>query len=237
MLERKGFYEKMGVPSLNILKWYRCECSNPDYKKYNLLKADLAKYEDIIKHVNIPEGKYRDFCFDMYKLKIKECVLKLAQNKFYEVNGIKKTGFLFWSNGPGTGKTLLSLSILNSLVVDFKMTARYENTTLLFGTLKKFFNMDRKNFCYNEINYLDQLVDVDILILDDIGTEKASEWVREKLYYVLEGRNMKAEKINLYTSNDSPETLCRKIGDKLVSRIFEYSEAIEFQNEDWRNKK
>jgi DNA replication protein DnaC len=180
----------------------------------------------------------------MYKLKIDKKVIDLLkQGWFLNKNGIKKTGFLFWSEGPGTGKTLLALSVMNSLAVEHGLTARFENTTIMFHDLRKYFNMDRDNLYYNELEYLDKLADVNVLILDDIGTEKISEWVREKLYFIMESRNVgiskggiKEGKINLFTSNHSPDALAERIGDKIVSRIMEYNEPIEFIGEDWRNK-
>ncbi len=173
----------------------------------------------------------------MYKLPMLKHVKELLENKFFiNEEGHKKTGFLFWSKTSGTGKTLLGLSILNSLAVDFKLKCRYENTTNMLSTLKHFFNKDKQDECYNELDYLDQLVNYDVLMLDDIGSEKVSDWVREKFYFIQEGRNIKPNKINIFTSNDSPEVLASKIGDKVVSRIIEYCELIKFEGTSWRSK-
>ena len=173
----------------------------------------------------------------MYKLKIPTYVRALCDNRYFiNGNGKKKYGFLFWSDGPGTGKTLLALSILNSLCVDFKTCGRYENTTFLWNTLKKFFNIDKKEKYFSELHYLDMLVWANVLVIDDIGSEKVSDWIVEQLYFIFEGRNVE-NKNTIITFNGTIDNLARKIGDKIVSRMLEYNELIEFdEKEDWRQK-
>ncbi|MDD5589225.1 MAG: ATP-binding protein [Candidatus Nanoarchaeia archaeon] len=234
--KRKEVFKKIGINNTTFSGHDRCDCMNSEYEKYIQLKKDLTYFENISKEINIPE-KYQNFCFDMFKLNIPPKVIELLEKGFFVEDGKKKKSFLFWGQKPGTGKTLLALSIMHSLIVDFKLKGRYENTVMLFHELKKYFNMDRKNMFYNEIEYLDKLVRTDILFLDDIGTEKASEWVREKFYYIQEGRNILINKINLFTSNDTPKILCQKIGDKIVSRMMEDCGVIQMEGDDWRIKK
>lgn len=222
------------------LGFKKCECINPDYLKWQQTIEELKEYQKIYEKFGVTD-KLKDFRFEMYKLQVFPPVLDLVDNKkFIDENGITKTGFLFWSTTSGTGKTLLALSIANSLAVDFKLSVRYENTIMLFSKLKNYYNMDRDNQYYNELDYLEELAAYDVLILDDIGSEKCSEWVREKLYFVIEKRNLDPNKINIYTSNDSPEILAAKVGEKIVSRMFEYAKVIEFTDsysKDWRQIK
>lgn len=235
--KRNKIFSSIGISIEKLMDDVRCECLNPEYQKRELLKRDLDVYNKIVKNINIPE-MYRQFCFEKYKLPLKQSVIDLVENRYFMSNdfGIRKTGFLFWSTMPGTGKTLLGLSILNALAVQYKMTVKYINTTVFFHELKKIYNMDKRTLLYNETDLLDELVRVDALMFDDIGTEKVSDWIREKLYYIQEGRNVLSNKINIYTSNDSPDQLSNKIGAKIISRIIENSDVIEFSGEDWRMK-
>ena len=174
----------------------------------------------------------------MWKLPIPKRVKELVEKKYcIGTDGNKKTGFMFLGHGSGTGKTLLGISILYSLVVQFKMKALYINTTLFFNELRGFYNLDMQNKMYNELSYLARLADVPVLMIDDLGAEKASEWMREKLYFILESRNMKDNKITLFTSNHLPDELSNTLGERIVSRIIEYNELSQFTGEDWRYKK
>jgi len=233
---RKEKFEKIGIVDMKYFDFDRCDCRNPEYDKYISMQKDLNTYKDISKNINIPP-KYKNFCFEMYKKPIPASVIELLKNKqFKDLNGVEKNGFLFWGYGAGTGKTLLAISIAHSLSVEYRMTFRYENTTMFLYNLKRFFNQDRQDKMYTELDYLEKLVNMDILIMDDIGTEKVSEWVKEKFYFIQENRSFYNDKITIYTSNDDIDTLANKIGDKIVSRIIESCQAIEFTGEDWRLK-
>jgi DNA replication protein DnaC len=232
--ERENVLKKLGI-KLNKIDFKPCDCINPEYQDYQKNIILLNKYISIYKKMNITD-KYKNFCFDMYKLKILNPIFELCEKKYFiNKQNKKKSGFLFWSYGPGTGKTLLSLSILNSLCVDFKIYGRFENTTFLWNTLKKFYNIDREKKYYSELDYLDMLANIDVLVLDDIGSEKISDWIKEQLYFIFEARNIE-NKITIITSNHSPNDMVRKLGDKIVSRMLEYTEAIEFEGKDWRQK-
>lgn len=65
---------------------------------------------------------------------------------------------------------------------------------------------------------VDVLVDVDRLIVDDLGTEKRTDWTDERLYVVLNGRWLE-ERPTVITTNLSPRELEEHIGGRLYSRL------------------
>ena len=108
-------------------------------------------------------------------------------------------------HGPvGTGKTHILWALKNKLDERCKENAlhnisgpysRVYNTTELLHEIRSQF--DRKN----EDDTLSELLEYkDILLLDDIGAEKISDWVRERLYLII---NKKYEDIvpMIFTSN------------------------------------
>ena len=62
----------------------------------------------------------------------------------------------------------------------------------------------------------------DLLIIDDLGKEKVSEWTLEKLYYVINSRYEDCLPI-VITTNYDPEKLVRRL---TVKDNFETAEAI-----------
>jgi len=87
-------------------------------------------------------------------------------------------------------------------------------------------------FIHNTSN-VEQLTEVEILIIDDIGAEKASDWVAETLYHLINTRyeNLKT---TIFTSNLNLSELSDKIGDRIVSRIAEMCEVFKLEGKDRR---
>lgn len=78
---------------------------------------------------------------------------------------------------------------------------------------------------------------IDLLVIDDFGTEKTTEWAFQTLYLILSYR-YGWEKFTVFTSNFSLEEIARKLGDsRLTSRIDDWCRIIDFGNTNHRNKR
>lgn len=79
----------------------------------------------------------------------------------------------------------------------------------------------------------------DVLILDDLGAEKVTEWVAEQLFIILNARVMR-EKFTVITTNyQKPSDLIEKLGggvsgERIVSRLFELCTWVNISGEDYR---
>lgn len=74
-----------------------------------------------------------------------------------------------------------------------------------------------------------------IVILDDIGAEKPSEWVEEQLYALIDLRYRK-QRSTFFTTNCTLKQLEGQIGSRSVSRIMEMCEGVRVGGEDWRKR-
>jgi DNA replication protein DnaC len=73
-----------------------------------------------------------------------------------------------------------------------------------------------------------------LLVIDDLGTQKNSEWVHERLY-VLINRRYLANKATILTTNHSDLTMLREsLGDRAASRLMEQCRLIGVGGEDLR---
>jgi DNA replication protein DnaC len=72
-----------------------------------------------------------------------------------------------------------------------------------------------------------------ILILDDIGAERVTDFVEEKLYYLINNRYINMLP-TIFTSNFSITELAGRIGERSASRIVEMCEIFELGGEDKR---
>ena len=80
---------------------------------------------------------------------------------------------------------------------------------------------------------LDMLKKCKLLIIDDIGAERVTEWVRERLVSIINTR-VGAGLSTIYTSNLSPEELKEGLGDRISSRVLGSSGVVEITGADRR---
>ena len=74
---------------------------------------------------------------------------------------------------------------------------------------------------------------VDLLILDDLGTEKATEWAQERLYVLTEYRYEDARPL-IVTTNASLRELQELLSPKTVSRLAEMTRGVTLDAPDYR---
>lgn len=73
----------------------------------------------------------------------------------------------------------------------------------------------------------------ELVILDDIGAEKPTEWVEEQLYGLIDHR-YRCRRSTILTTNCSLTLLESRIGSRALSRILEVCDCISVGGEDWR---
>ncbi len=82
--------------------------------------------------------------------------------------GIRGLGL---SGTPGVGKTHLLCALARELTIDYGMVVRYADFSNLLWDLKSRFQQGS-----GEAALLGPLIDADVLVLDEVGKGKASEW-------------------------------------------------------------
>lgn len=139
-------------------------------------------------------------------------------------------GLVFF--GPvGTGKTHLAAAISNRL---------FGTIGVLFISCPEFLMKLRDAMngrgAKKNLSLLSTAKAVGLLVLDDIGTEKSSEWVTEILFILINHR-YEFKLPTLLTTNCNLTLLEEKIGDRIVSRLVEMCRCVEFSGPDYRHLK
>lgn len=122
--------------------------------------------------------------------------------------------WLFISGAPGSGKTYLSV-LLAKVGILQERSVFFANVTWLMEALRPK-NDDEGGDKPGTV--LEKCKRADILILDDIGHEKSSAWVRERLYLIVNER-WNAGKVTIFTSNYPVEKLAESVSPAVFSRV------------------
>ena len=152
-------------------------------------------------------------------------------NKFPDMN----KGLFLWGN-PGTGKTLLSSIILTELIIKSTVEGKFLKISRnFFNRLRSTFNESSSD--YGGANRIErEYAEVDILVIDDFGVQRDSEWELETLYNLIDAR-YEALKFTIFTSNNDPyKSLKDKSEGRILSRLKEMCRIIEIKGSDYRDK-
>lgn len=209
--------------SLCMLTVTFCKC------KKRIYSDNLRQIERAIKSTKISE-KFQNRRFETFAVNAKN---KLAYEKCkkYCENFSEKSGQgLILIGGYGTGKTHLAVAILHELL-EKSVSGLFITVPELLAEIRKSF--DNKS---DSGQLLNKLKTVQFLILDDLGAEKPTEWVKEQIFVIINSRyeNMKSTVI---TSNCVITELENRIGPRTVSRIIEMCDGVLLDGEDYRKKK
>lgn len=171
--------------------------------KYYLLQ-DISKINPNIKLANLKDKevlKPNENIFYWYFPKLRKennrGPLILWLKDFYTNNKSKKyTKGIYIYGDFGLGKTYFLIALTNYFVNDMELTTSYFNVNDLYEYLKR--SIDKST----DLTYhvIDTLKNVDCLLIDDIGSEKANSWfLFNVLYPILEYR-LKESKTTLFSS-------------------------------------
>ena len=119
--------------------------------------------------------------------------------------------------GPrGTGKTHLMEAVGRELIAR-DMTVRYERVPALLSRIRSSYDRSYPEVAEDDMRrcHLAQL-----LMLDDLGSEKSSEWVQEKIFELIDER-YGTGRLLIVSTNDSYSSLSNNLGERVASRLFD----------------
>ena len=140
---------------------------------------------------------------------------------------------------PGIGKTHIAVSVLRRLVLEKQVRGLFYDVRDLLRVIRSTYNPVVRTA---EMDILRPVMSAELLVLDDLGAEKTSEWVQETLGLVINSRyNARRPTIittNLQDDNDStnPNSFMFQIGARTRSRLVEMCEWVQIEGADERDK-
>ena len=185
-----------------------------EFKGYTVESFDLGLY-------TTPDGKERA---EMAKM--------LCTNYIKEFPGISEDGkgLYMYSRTKGSGKTRMAASIANDIISQYRISAKFATTLQILDEIKKTWH-EQTGADSGEQKFLADIIRVPVLVIDDIGVEKPTEWVNEKFYSILNGR-MVQKQVTIFTSNCEMEKLL--FDDRIINRIMKMALPVPFPDESVR---
>jgi DNA replication protein DnaC len=182
-----------------------------------------------------------------------------AQSFVRDYPGGDQAGLLLMGNS-GVGKTHLAVAALKEL-----LRRGHSGYFCEYGALlREIQNSYRADSNVTEIRLLEPILSVEVLVIDDLGCIKPSDWVRDTIGYILNTRYVEASRdlsqprCTILTTNylDAPnaeaeparlpggkivppvreESLAQRIGERMRSRLFEMCRTVEVSAPDFRRE-
>ena len=220
-----------------IKNWYKYQ-SIDKYEK--ILEQNRARQKNLEirkkKKVTLHKRQLNSI-FENYKITNKNKNAYENVKKYIDklIKGTTNKG-LFITGAYGVGKTYLASCIANEIIKNGK--------SVIFGTLIQLLDFIRDSYSDSEVSdkdYLNLYSSVDFLVIDDLGKEKPTEWVLEKLFLIVNNRYNNYLPIVIttnYNRNQLRERLCinknYSIVDSIISRLYEMCGGIEIKDDDHR---
>jgi DNA replication protein DnaC len=140
--------------------------------------------------------------------------------------------------GPhGIGKTHLAVATLRDAIERTGARGLFFEVSDLLRIIRSTYNPVTKTA---EMDVLQPLVSAQLLVLDDVGKEKTSEWVEETMTFIINAR-YNERLLTILTSNyeDNPDlevldSLKVRVGARMHSRMHEMCEFVEYGGADYR---
>lgn len=130
----------------------------------------------------------------------------------------------------GLGKTHLSLAIADA-VLKKGYSVIYDSVINILR------NIEKEHFSYEHSSeMIDMIMDAELLILDDLGTEYESRFYNSTIYNIINTR-LNRRKPTIISTNLDIERLRERYDERIVSRIVTLYKCFEFTGEDIRLQK
>lgn len=194
-----------------------CKCVR-DRQEQEKLREKQIEQDGLRKNCFISKNQIA-YTFENADENTDKDIIKKSKNYVKRFEEMRKdnVGLLLYGN-VGSGKTYIACSIANAIITEYSYNVKMRNFAQILNDLQKGgFTLDR-----NE--YIEQITSPALLILDDFGIERNTEYALEQIYNVINARYLKARP-TIITTNLNFKDIEKEQEDIMLGRI--YSRIIE----------
>ncbi|MCH5184031.1 MAG: ATP-binding protein [Oscillospiraceae bacterium] len=213
-----------------------CKCEDELLRKEQAARiatGDTIIREEMRRASGVP-GKYRKALLSAAApARGQEQAWQVCKDFIERFRANRKTAGIYFIGGVGSGKTFLAAAVAGQVMDEWHIPAweaervadgnppryapvKFAGTVELLERLKRSYTGKDEG----EKDLLESLKRAPLLILDDLGAEKVTEWSRERLFEIIDYR-YNEELPLLVTTNLKPEVLRAQLGERICDRLKE----------------
>jgi DNA replication protein DnaC len=196
-----------------------------------------GRADALLQYARIP-NRFMHCTFDNFEVTLQSPLSRTLSTtrRFVEDYPIVDSGLLYVGR-CGVGKTHLAVAALKGIINKGIPGLFYDFRDLL-KEIQDSYNPNTHN---SELKILAPVFEAEVLVLDEMGASKPTEWVQETMTHVINKR-YNDKKVTIFTSNylDIPlgssydETLTDRVGVRLRSRLHEMCRQVMIEGDDYR---
>ena len=209
-----------------------CQCEvdlEEEEKRKEEAKQKQERLERVLAMSNLGE-RFASASFDNWKRDPKTDNCYEAVKEYAEAFHKGETeGFCIYGTA-GNGKSHLAAALVNH-VIRSGHTAVFIEVPDLFAQIKASYDSGSE---YSESKILKSLSVCDLLVLDDAGAERPSEWVQEKFYQIINTRYKNRLPLVITTNTKDMAGLEPIIGFRSYDRVLEMCRPLKNSGDSYR---
>ena len=223
-----------GYPETYLDIHYSCpECGDTGYINSNFCDCmnrviGQLRADEFSRNTYLELSHFEDFDLKYYQGEDYARMKKILNfTKNYADTFTPGAESIIMSGNTGLGKTHLSLAIADK-VIRKGIAVIYDSAISIFDSI------ENEHFSYERSRErLDSVLNADLLIIDDLGTENNSKFSVSTVYNIINTRIMR-RKSTIISTNLSIKDISERYTGKVASRIFGEYTPIQFSGEDVR---
>lgn len=243
----KGQLLKHGYPADYLDLKYDCNvCKDTGYvgqDKCSCFKQEMARSYYKMSNLDqiLQEENFENFNFSIFsdtipideEISPRDNMVEIheAATSFINKFDQKSTYNLLFYGSTGLGKTYMLNSIAKELM-DMGYTVIYQTAHNLMNVIEEY-KFSKTDDILDAKNKYQMLMDADLLIIDDLGSENANTFSNAEIFNIINTRNINKKKI-LISTNLSPGEISRRYTDRIYSRILDNFILYRFFGKDLR---
>ncbi len=218
--------------SLLTPKYFCPKCNDTGYENGKLCECVkvLAKesyYKDLCEQMPLERSTFSRFDLSLYP---QDCTANMTDIfnfcKSYAEDFSTDSKSVMFMGRTGLGKTHLSLAIANEVI--------NKGYSVIYGSAQNFLKqIEDESFGRKSGDTLNALLDCDLLILDDFGTEFISTFISSAIYNIINTRVLRSSP-TIISTNLSLTELNNLYGERIFSRIIGNYVIKQFTGKDIR---
>lgn len=188
------------------------------------LLYDASQISDLLKTNNFSHLSYDYYQGD----DLERFQLAVATCKNFINNFDSDYHNLLFYGTVGTGKSFLSDCVAKELIDRGKFVIYFSATRLFESISSKMYTKELAD------QLLDGLYHSDLLIIDDLGTEYATEFTRSHLFNIINERMCNRKAVIISTNFTTLDDIRSRYSDRIFSRVFKHYEILKLTGTDIR---